>query len=155
MELRWSWVWSQQKMYQGHLYLQMISRWMNVEIANCITSIMLVHDTCLYPSWWAMLHATNDCAPRKGIIPRSPQQYPTGLYVPPHTIWIFGYIRMAKIHDPILQCMYAGLPCQQSDTVLWWTRQSLWQWCTKKNDVQKHLTLCSKRRRLHQLPAQL
>ena len=60
---------------------------------------------------------------------------------------------MTKIHDPIIQRM-RRLPCQQSDTVLWWTRQSLQQWHTKTNDVQKHPTLCSKIRQLHQRPAQ-
>ena len=44
---------------------------------------------------------------------------------------------MAKIHDPILQHMWP-LPCQQSDTVIFWTGQSLQRWRTKKNDVQKH-----------------
>ena len=43
---------------------------------------------------------------------------------------------MTKIHDPILQCMW-HLPCQQSDNVLWCTKQSLWWWRTKKKDVQK------------------
>ena len=42
---------------------------------------------------------------------------------------------MAEIHEPILQRM-RFLSCQQSDTVIWWERQSLWRWCTKKNDVK-------------------
>ena len=28
------------------------------------------------------------------------------------------------------------IPCQKSDTVLWWTRQSLRRWRTKTNDVK-------------------
>ena len=58
---------------------------------------------------------------------------------------------MAKSHDPITQHM-RRLPCQQSDTVLWWKRQSLRRWRIKTNDMQKHPTICSKIWRLHQRP---
>ena len=43
---------------------------------------------------------------------------------------------MDKIHDPIFQHMQQ-LPCQHSDTVLWWTGKSFRRCRTKKNDVQK------------------
>ena len=42
---------------------------------------------------------------------------------------------MDKIHNPIIQRM-RSLPCQQSDTVILCTRQSLQRWRTKTNDVQ-------------------
>ena len=96
-----------------------------------------------------MLHSTHHCTSIQILLPRSPLQYPTGLESPSHTILLYGYIRGDIIHDPILKRM-RSLPCQKSDTVLWWTCQSLRRWRPKTNDVQKHPTLCTGCRRLHQ-----
>ena len=49
MEPQWSWVWSQRNMGQYYLYLQVISRWMNVESENWRTSTIMLHITCIYP----------------------------------------------------------------------------------------------------------
>ena len=50
MELWWNWVLSHCKVEQICLYLQVISRWNNLEGANRRASTILVHITCLYQS---------------------------------------------------------------------------------------------------------
>ena len=72
MELWWSWVWSQGNMAQGHIYLQFLSRWTNVQSSNCRTSTIMVHVTYLYLSWLEILHDTHNCAPSQGVLPISP-----------------------------------------------------------------------------------
>ena len=80
-ELWLNWVWSQWKSEHGHLYLQVLSRWTNVEGANRIAITILVHVTFLYPRRWENINSTFKCASIKRLLPRSSIQYPTGLNI--------------------------------------------------------------------------